>query len=67
MHGFVVPHTELLSEMFEAVYNNEVVSEDDLKKWWEDGTELFGRGNATMSVKSFFDWLLEVEEDANQT
>ena len=55
--------TELLGDMFDIVYNTEVVSEEDLKKWREEGTELFGRGMALMSVRSFFEWLQSDSED----
>ena len=55
--------TELLGDMFDIVYNTEVVNEDDLKKWYEEGTELFGRGNAVVSVRSFFEWLQSDSED----
>lgn len=48
---------KLLGDMFDIVYNTEVVSEDDLKNWRECGTELFGRVDALISVKSFFEWL----------
>lgn len=50
--------------MFDIVYNNEVLGEDDFKSWYHHGTENYGRGNATTSVKSFFDWLQMDSEDA---
>ena len=58
---------ELLDEMFNIVYNTEVVGEDDFLEWYQSGTELYGRGTAVMSVKSFFDWLKLDEDSQNAT
>ncbi len=61
-------HTELLDNMFNSLYNLEVLDEEDFKKWMQSGTEQYGRGNAVMSVKTFFDWLAGSEEPMqNQT
>ncbi len=49
--------------MFNIVHNLEVVEEDVFYAWKDKdmgelkGDELYGRGNAVMSVKGFFDWL----------
>ena len=39
------------------MYDAEVVSEDEFYFWEREGTELYGRGNAILSVHSFFQWL----------
>ena len=52
--------------MFNIVYNTEVVGEDDFLEWYHSGTEMYGRGTAVMSVKSFFDWLT-LDEDSYYT
>ena len=49
--------SELLKEMFNLVYDSEVVNEDEFYFWEREGTEQYGRGNAIMSVQSFFEWL----------
>ena len=56
--------SELLKEMFNIVYNTEVVNEDEFYTWETQGSEQYGRGNAIMSVKSFFEWLKSDSDDA---
>ncbi len=60
--------------MFNIVHNLEVVEEDVFYAWKNKdmgelkGDELYGRGNAVMSVKGFFDWLNSDQDDSqNQT
>ena len=57
----------MLNEMFSIVYNTEVLNEDDFFEWEKNGTELFGRRNAVMSVKNFFEWLRSDTEDQHES
>ena len=59
------PHADLLHQMFNMVYDVEVVGEKAFVKWREEDRERMGKGNAVNSVKPFFDWLesAEVESD----
>ncbi len=52
--------------MFNTVYTIEVVNEEEFYVWENEGDEQYGRGNAIMSVKSFFEWLRSDEEAPNQ-
>ena len=63
-HVFV--SVELLNEMFNLVYNTEVLSEDDFFEWEKNGSELYGRGNALYSVRSFFEWLKSSDSEDMQ-
>ena len=54
---------ELLDEMFNILYNLEIMEEEDFYTWRDKGTEKFGKGNALMVVKPFFDWLQLDEEN----
>jgi len=57
--------TELLNNMFNVVYDVDVVSEQVFCGWRDKGTETFGKRNSEISVKTFFDWLdcAETESD----
>ena len=57
---------ELLNEMFNLVYNTKVLSEDDFFEWEKKGSELYGRGNALNSVRSFFEWLKSSDSEDMQ-
>ena len=52
--------------MFNLVYNTEVLSEDDFFEWEKNGSELYGRGNALYSVRSFFEWLKSSDSEDMQ-
>jgi len=56
---------KLLNNMFNVVYDVDVVSEQVFCGWRDKGTETFGKGNSVISVKTFFDWLdcAETESD----
>ena len=56
--------TELLNQMFNLVYDVDVVNELSFYRWRDKGTERFGRGNAVISVKTFFDWLENAETES---
>ena len=50
--------------MFNLVYDVDVVNELSFYRWRDKGTERFGRGNAVISVKTFFDWLENAETES---
>ena len=51
--------------MFNLVYDVDVVSEQSFYCWRDKGTERFGKGNAVISVKTFFDWLESAETESD--
>ena len=64
-HHTHIPHpTGLLNQIFNLVYDLDVVSEHCFYSWRDEGTERFGRGNAIISVKTFFDWLENAETES---
>ena len=58
--------TELLYQMFNAVYDCEVVGENSCYTWRDHAQEgVEGKGTAIMSVKAFFDWLESAERESD--
>ena len=51
--------------MFNLVYDVDVVSEQSFYSWRDKGTERLGKGNAVISVKTFFDWLESDETESD--
>ena len=47
----------ILNQMFNVIYDLEIVREVVFLKWRDFGSEAFSKGRAILSVKSFFDWL----------
>ena len=43
----------------------DVVSEQSFYSWRDKGTERLGKGNAVISVKTFFDWLESAETESD--
>ena len=59
------PHsTAILLQMFNLLYDLDVVYEHSLYRWRDKGTERFGKGNATTSTAKFFDWLESAETES---
>lgn len=58
-------HPGLLNAIFNQLYDLEVVGEDAFLQWRDRGTESYGKGNAVISVKTFFDWL-EAESEGEE-
>lgn len=55
--------TELLSRIFHILYEDlEIIDEATFIEWRDNGTEAQGKGMAVYSLKDFFQWL----ENANQ-
>ena len=48
--------------MFNIVYNLDIAGEDEFVSWKDKGTVNFGRGNAVMNVKGFFEWLMSTSD-----
>ena len=44
----------------------DVVSEQPFFTWRDEGTELYGKRNAILSVKVLFDWLEGAETESNE-
>ena len=58
--------TELLYQMFNAVYDCEVVGENSCYTWRDRAQEgVEGKSTAVMSVKGFFDWLESAERESD--
>lgn len=55
----------MLNNMFNAIYDLEIVGEDMFRKWRDKGTEQFGKGAAVLTVKSFFEWLDSCETESD--
>jgi len=57
--------SELLHGMFNGLYDMEFVTEGAFKRWKDNGTENYGKGNCVVAAKDFFDWLdsADVESD----
>ena len=55
----------VLHQMFECLYDNDVVSEEALLAWevCDDPADLEGKGVAIKSTTQFFTWLKEPEEE----
>jgi len=51
--------TELLRSLFDAFYDEEIVSEETFRRWQgsSDPAEQAGKGVAVKSVQQFFTWL----------
>ena len=63
---FHLAYTELLCQMFNAVYDCEVVGENSCYTWRDRAQEgVEGKGTAVMSVKAFFDWLESAERESD--
>eukprot|EP00731_Ephydatia_muelleri_P015324 Em0008g1044a len=57
---------KLLYQMFNAVYDCEVVGENSCYTWRDRAQEgVEGKGTAIMSVKGFFDWLESAERESD--
>ena len=52
--------------MFDILYNNEVLDKEDFKNWRDHGTLMYGKENASMAVRGFFEWLAAADAQ-NQT
>ena len=63
MHLSLPP--ELLSSLFNAVYDLELVDETTFYEWREKGKEPFGKGNAVHSLTTFFDWLGAADQESD--
>ena len=58
-------YTELLYQLFNGVYDNEVVGENTCYAWRDRAQAVEGKGTAVMSVKPFFDWLESGEQESD--
>eukprot|EP00731_Ephydatia_muelleri_P015436 Em0008g1156a len=57
---------KVLCQMFNAVYDCEVVGENSCYTWRDRAQEgVEGKGTAVMSVKAFFDWLESAERESD--
>lgn len=56
--------TELLTNIFYGLYNNDVISEDGFEAWLRsnDPAEEVGKGVASKSTTHFFTWMRENDE-----
>ena len=53
----LLPHSELLHNLFHILYDLELVDEAAFLEWQDRGKEVFGIGNAVHSLADFFAWL----------
>ncbi len=58
-------HAELLCQMFNELYDKELITEDVFRWWRDNGTENYGKGNCIQNTLTFFEWLdsASVESD----
>ncbi|GBM60298.1 Eukaryotic translation initiation factor 4 gamma 3 [Araneus ventricosus] len=58
----------LLHQIFDVLYDDDVISDESFKEWEEsdDPNEVEGKGVAVHSVKSFFTWLRDTEEETDE-
>ncbi|XP_055935890.1 eukaryotic translation initiation factor 4 gamma 3-like isoform X2 [Argiope bruennichi] len=58
----------LLHQIFDVLYDDDVISDESFKEWEQsdDPNEAEGKGVAVHSVKSFFTWLREPEEETEE-
>ena len=66
MNTSLLVSTELLYQMFNVVYDCEVVGENSCYTWRDRAQEgVEGKSIAVMSVKGFFDWLESAERESD--
>ena len=60
-------YTGLLNNIFNQIYDLEIIKEEEFRQWRDKGVESFGKGTAVATVQNFFDWLdsgeIESEDD----
>ena len=54
---------DFLRALFEALYDEEIISEDSVTAWEKSDEEPVGKGNALNSVQGFLTWLKNSEEE----
>ena len=59
---------ELLHQIFEALYDSDVISEEAFEAWakCDNPAEQEGKGVAIKSTTQFFTWLGEADEEENE-
>jgi len=57
---------ELLTQLFEQLYEDDVISEDTFYVWELSKEYPDGKGTALSSVKGFLTWLHKAEEESNE-
>ena len=60
------PIAGLLNQLFNLMYDVEVVAEDVFVSWRDHGREGLGKGFAVQSVKTFFEWLESAETESDE-
>ncbi len=65
MSLLVVVPPELLHQIFETLYDSDVLSEDAFEAWGkcDNPAEQEGKGVAMKSTTQFFTWMREAEEE----
>ena len=53
----------VLRQMFDTLYDEDIISEDAFIQWEKSDEEPEGKGVAMKNVVQFFTWLRETEED----
>jgi hypothetical protein len=58
---------ELLTQIFECLYQSDVISEEGFEAWsiCNDPAEQEGKGVASKSTTQFFTWMREIEDDVD--
>ena len=57
---------DLLKNLFEVLYDNDVISEETFYIWEKSKDFPDGKGAALSSVKGFLNWLRKAEEESNE-
>ena len=57
---------DFLRPLFEALYDEEIISDESLTMWERSEDEPAGKGNALQSVRGFLDWLNDGHDDNNR-
>lgn len=57
---------ELLKDLFEVLYDNDVISEETFYLWEKSKDFPDGKGVALSLVKGFLNWLRKAEEESNE-
>ena len=53
----------VLRQMFDTLYDEDIISEDAFIQWEKSDEEREGKGVAMKQVVQFFTWLREAEDD----
>ncbi len=60
------PPTELLKQMFDELYDKELITEESFRWWKDNGTEKYGKGNCIQNTRSFYEWLDNASAESDE-